>query len=90
MRKIYSMIIKRAPAVDNSQDLLFIFIVIILGIGSWAAWHFAFKKNNAEPTTSGNIVPISDSADIASKKNDSASDAQRITDSIENCPKKSC
>ena len=72
---------QRVPAGDNTRTYLIILIVIILGIGSWAAWHFASKKNNETTTTSGNIVPISDSA-IAAKKIDSLVAAQRINDSI--------
>ena len=71
---------QRVPKGDNTRAYLIILIVIILGLGSWAAWHFASKKNN-EATTSGNIIPISDSA-IAAKKLDSLVDAQRINDSI--------
>ena len=73
---------QREPRENNSKTLLIIFIVIVIGLGSWAAWHFVFKKNNAAPeTTNENIVPVSDSISTA-RKNDSLATAQRISDSI--------
>ena len=72
--------------------LLFIFIIILLGLGSWAAWYYGFKKDNAEPAPASDaIVPIQDSVDTSlNAKNDSLAEAQRITDSISECSKKSC
>jgi len=73
---------QREPAGNNSRTFLIIFIAIILGLGAWAAWHFGFKKNNKEPvTTTGNIVPISDSVN-SSQKNDSITAAKKLADSI--------
>jgi nucleoid DNA-binding protein len=80
---------QKAPPSNNSRVLLFIFIIILLGLGSWAVWHYGFKKDNPEPAaTSDNIIPIQDSTDTSQKqKNDSAAEALRITDSIRNAQK---
>ena len=39
---------KREPSRDNRTAVLIIFIIIVLGIGAWAAWYFGFKKNDRQ------------------------------------------
>ncbi len=80
---------QKEPSSNNSRVLLFIVIIILLGLGSWAAWHYGFKKNNAEPANaSDKIVPISDSSGASQNQmNDSLTGAQQIADSIANARK---
>ena len=82
---------QKVPSSNNSRVLLFIFIIILLALGSWAVWHYGFKKDSTEPpTTSDNIVPVKDTVDIAQRlKNDSLAEVKRITDSIRNAQKNS-
>lgn len=79
---------KEAPP-NNRKVFLIILIIALLGLGSWAAWHFGFKKDTAEsvPATN-NIVPVRDTVDTTQKQtSDSLAEAQRVTDSIRNAQK---
>jgi len=79
---------KEAPP-NNRKVYLIILIIALLGLGSWAAWHFGFKKDTAEsvPATN-NIVPVRDTVDTTQKQtSDSLAEAQRVTDSIRNAQK---
>jgi hypothetical protein len=80
---------QKEPSSNNNRLLLFVFIIILLGLGSWAAWHYGFKKDNTEPApASDNIVPIKDTVDTSQKRRiDSLAAAQKITDSIRNAQK---
>jgi nucleoid DNA-binding protein len=80
---------QKAPPSNNRRGLLFILIIVLLGLGSWAVWHYGFKKDNPEPaSTSDNIVPVKDTVDITQRlKNDSLAEVKRITDSITNAQK---
>jgi hypothetical protein len=80
---------QKEPSSSNSRVLLFIVIIILLGLGSWAVWHYGFKKNNGEPANgTDQIVPIQDSNNASQNQmNDSLAGAQRITDSIANSRK---
>ncbi len=70
---------KQSPA--SSRGWWYISIVILLAVASWAAWHYAFKKNNEEPAGTDNIIPIRDSTDTSQKHNDSLAMANKIIDS---------
>jgi len=79
---------KEAPP-NNRKVFLIILIIALLGLGSWAAWHYGFKKDTAEsvPATN-NIVPVRDTVDTTQKQtSDSLAEAQRVTDSIRNAQK---
>ena len=79
---------KESPP-NNRKVFLIILIIALLGLGSWAAWHFGFKKDTAEsvPATN-NIVPVRDTVDTTQKQtSDSLAEAQRVTDSIRNAQK---
>ena len=79
---------KEAPP-NNRKVYLIILIIALLGLGSWAAWHYGFKKDTAEsvPATN-NIVPVRDTVDTTQKQtSDSLAEAQRVTDSIRNAQK---
>lgn len=83
---------QKEPSSNNSRTLLIVIIIILLGLGSWAVWHYGFKKDDTEPAaTSDNIIPIQDTIDTLQKqKNDSlaqAQQAQRIADSLSNIQK---
>ena len=72
---------------NGGRTILIIFIIAILGLGTWAAWHFLFKKNDTEQVnTTENIVPIDDTTGTA-QKNDSMAKVQRLTDSLNNMKK---
>lgn len=58
---------KREPARDNRKALLVIFIILIAGLGGWAAWYFGFNKNNTEQPANDSIVPIADTTAIQKK-----------------------
>ena len=78
---------KREPSGNNRRTVLIIFIIVVLGLGAWAAWYFGFKKNDTEQVTkTDNIIPIADTAS-AQKKNDSLAAAQKLTDSFNNIQK---
>jgi hypothetical protein len=79
---------KELPS-NNRKVFLIILIIVLLGLGSWAAWRYAFKKETPEPAAaSGNIVPVKDTVDLIQKqKSDSLAEAQRIADSISNIQK---
>lgn len=78
---------QKASPGNSGRNILIIFIIIILGLGAWAAWHFLFKKNETEQVnTTENIVPIDDTAGAAQQK-DSMAAVQRITDSLNNIQK---
>ncbi|MDQ6902931.1 MAG: hypothetical protein M3139_07965 [Bacteroidota bacterium] len=65
----------------NGKMILIIAIILIVGIGAWAAWHYAFKqKDNEVVTTSDAIIPVTDSISI--RKNDSIKAAKILTDSV--------
>ena len=69
---------------NNGRTLLIIFIIVILGAGAWAVWHFAFKNNNNDQTvsdTSQSIVPITDSL-ADSTKIDSSAIVKKPADSL--------
>lgn len=69
---------------NNNRAILMIFIIILLGAGAWAVWHFAFKNESTEQTSSSdNIVPVTDSLSNV-QKNDSLIAAQRLIDSLKN------
>ena len=72
---------KQAP--NNGRTLLIIFIVIVLGAGGWAGWHFVFKDNQQTTTSnsSQSIVPIIDSTSD-SVKVDTSAIANKIIDSL--------
>ena len=73
---------------NNRRGLLIILIVVLLGLVSWAVWHFAFKKETPEVPSTGNIVPLKDTVDLMQKqKSDSLAEAQRIADSVTNAQK---
>jgi len=79
---------KESPP-NNRKVFLIILIIALLGLGSWAAWHYGFKKDTAEsvPATN-NIVPVRDTVDTTQKQtSDSLAEAQRVTDSIRNAQK---
>ncbi len=79
---------KEAPS-NNRKVFLIILIVALLGLGSWAAWHYGFKKDTTEslPATD-NIVPVKDTVDTTQKQtSDSLAEAQRVPDSIRNAQK---
>ena len=79
---------KESPP-NNRKVFLIILIIALLGLGSWAAWHYGFKKDTAEsvPATN-NIVPVKDTVDTTQKQTrDSLAEAQRVTDSIRNAQK---
>ena len=83
---------QKPPSANNGRAFLLIFIVLLLGAGAWATWHFVFNKSEEqEPasTTTESIVPIQDSANT--HQNDSANalinaDSVR-TDSLANATK---
>ena len=62
MKKTYLMIIK-SKLPNNGRTLLIIFIIVVLGFGAWAVWHFAFQNNDGQTTadSSQSIVPVKDS-----------------------------
>ncbi|MEO8860776.1 MAG: hypothetical protein ABI358_05100 [Ginsengibacter sp.] len=63
----------------NGKLILIVAIIVILGIGAWAAWHYAFSKNGDESTTtSETIIPVTDSSAI--KKTDSINAAKVSVD----------
>jgi len=79
---------KESPP-NNRKVFLIILIIALLGLGSWAAWHYGFKKDTVEsvPATN-NIVPVRDTVDTTQKQtSDSLAEAQRVTDSIRNAQK---
>jgi nucleoid DNA-binding protein len=80
---------QREPSFNNSRILLIGIIIVLLALGSWAAWHYGFKNDNTEPAaTSDNIVPIVDSINTSQKqKDDSLAQARRIADSLSNIQK---
>ena len=54
----------------NGKLILIVSVILILVIGGWAAWHYAFSKNTDEAeSTSEAIIPVTDSSAI--KKTDS-------------------
>jgi hypothetical protein len=78
---------KREPSGNTGRAVLIFFIIIIIGLGAWAAWYFGFRKDDTEQVTkTDNIIPITDSAAIQ-KKNDSIPAAQKLTDSLNNMQK---
>jgi hypothetical protein len=78
---------KREPSGNSRRTFLIIFIIVIIGLGAWAAWYFGFKKNDTEELTkTENIIPITDTVSTQ-KKNDSLAAAQKLTDSLNNIKK---
>ncbi|MEP6951576.1 MAG: hypothetical protein ABI863_19955 [Ginsengibacter sp.] len=78
---------KREPSRDNRKIVLIIFIIVVLGLGAWAAWYFGFKKNDTgQAATNDTIVPITDTI-TAQRKNDSAGAAQKSADSLNSIQK---
>lgn len=72
----------------NGKLILIISIIAILGIGAWAAWHYAFNKKGDEVvTTPETIIPVTDSSAI--KKTDSINAAKISGDSMLASQKKS-
>jgi hypothetical protein len=78
---------QKASPGNGGRTILISFIIAILALGAWAAWHFLFKKNDTEQVnTTENIVPIDDTTGTA-QKNDSMATVQRLTDSLNNMKK---
>ena len=77
---------KREPSRDNRKIVLIIFIIVVLGLGAWAAWHFGLKKNDtAQGSTNDAIIPIADTT-TSTKKNDSSGASQNSLNSIQKNP----
>lgn len=80
---------KREPSRNNSRAVLITFIIVLLGLGAWAAWYYGFRKNGSEQVTkTDTIIPIADTAS-APIKNDSVAAAKKISDIINNIQKNS-
>jgi nucleoid DNA-binding protein len=80
---------KREPSRDNRKIVLIVFIIVVLGLGAWAAWYFGLKKNDAgQVTTNDAIVPIADTT-TTHKKNDTSTTPQKLTDSLTSIQKNS-
>jgi hypothetical protein len=78
---------KKAPSGSSRRTLLIIFIILLVGLGGWAAWYFGFKKNDTEQSANtDNIIPIADTGS-AQKVNDSIAAAHKLTDSLNNTQK---
>ncbi len=73
---------QRDPQNNNGKRaLLVIFVIIVLGAGAWAIWHFAFNNNSEPESSADNIVPVIDSSALI-KTNDSLTATQKLIDSI--------
>ena len=78
---------KKEPSGIPRKTILIIFIILLVGLGGWAAWYFGFKKNDTEQSTkTDNILPIADTGS-AQKENDSLAAAHKLTDSLNNAQK---
>jgi hypothetical protein len=64
----------------NGKMIIIISIVLIIGIGAWAAWHYASNKNEEVPAPDAvSVVPIADSSAILQQ--DSVNAARKLADS---------
>ena len=76
---------KREPSGDNRRLILVILILLVLGVGAWAAWYFGFKKNELDQVVKKDaIIPI---LDTVAQKSDTVSHAQQVSDSLNNSQK---
>jgi hypothetical protein len=78
---------KREPSRDTRKIVLIIFIIIVLGLGAWAAWYFGVKKSDTgQVTTNDAIIPIADTI-TTQKKIDSSGATQKLNDSLSSIQK---
>ncbi len=51
---------KQAPREGSKKTIVIIAVLLIVGLGAWAAWSFLFKESNRITTPTDEIVPVQD------------------------------
>ena len=72
---------KRELSGNNRKNVLILFIIIVIALGAWAAWHYGLKKNASEQSIKTDNNGQSSVKAPPQDTNDSLASAGKSTDS---------